>query len=431
MEDFKGKKLLILGGGDKWDQTTEVDLVRYAHEMGLYAIVTDSQADWNKVPAKFEADEAWDISWSDTETLARLCREKGIDGVIAGFSERKVMCAGRLAHELGMPFYTDGADLETIFNKSLFKEACRNAGVDVPRSFDVDGDIIFPVVVKPVDNAGGRGMSICRNREELSEGIAKAMQFSDASTPEIEEFVEGLEVFVYYIVRNGVPTFSMASEIATMRDSERGMPYHVANRFPSHQIERIRRECDEAFVRLIRSLGIQNGYIGLQCFVTDDRVMVHDPTFRIDGANDHEVAKMITGVSDVEFYIAHALTGTFGTQEDAGKLHYRSDWPIFIQVGSILGPGIIGEFSGLDDVANIDGVYEVEQVRRVGDKMKLATSTLSQIGAQIKLQAPDSQTLRVRLQEVFDAISVKDVNGADMVVPLNLDELAFGKTQDK
>ena len=63
--------------------------------------------------------------------------------------------------------------------------------------------------------------------------------------------------------------------------------------------------------------------------------------------------------------------------------------------------------------------------------MKLATSTLSQIGAQIKLQAPDSQTLRVRLQEVFDAISVKDVNGADMVVPLNLDELAFGKTQDK
>lgn len=68
MEDFKGKKLLILGGGDKWDQTTEVDLVRYAHEMGLYAIVADSQADWNKVPAKFEAEEAWDISWSDTET---------------------------------------------------------------------------------------------------------------------------------------------------------------------------------------------------------------------------------------------------------------------------------------------------------------------------------------------------------------------------
>lgn len=62
MEDFKGKKLLILGGGDKWDQTTEVDLVRYAHEMGLYAIVADSQADWNKVPAKFEAEEAWDIA---------------------------------------------------------------------------------------------------------------------------------------------------------------------------------------------------------------------------------------------------------------------------------------------------------------------------------------------------------------------------------
>ena len=81
----------------------------------------------------------------------------------------------------------------------------------------------------------------------------------------------------------------------------------------------------------------------------------------------------------------------------ADCLLYTS-WPIFIQVGSILGPGIIGEFSGLDDVANIDGVYEVEQVRRVGDAMTLATSTLSQIGAQIKLQAPASQTLRVRLQ---------------------------------
>ncbi|MBM6700590.1 hypothetical protein H7U32_09930, partial [Bifidobacterium pullorum subsp. saeculare] len=156
--------------------------------------------------------------------------------------------------------------------------------------------------------------------------------------PEIEEFVGGSEVFVYYIVRNGVIAFSMASEIATMRDNERGMPYHVANRFPSHHIERIYRECDDAFVRLIRSLGILNGYVGLQCFVTDDRVMVHDPTFRIDGANDHEVAKMITGVSDVELYITHSLTGQFGTQADADKLRYRSDWPIFLQVGVILGP---------------------------------------------------------------------------------------------
>lgn len=427
MNEYSGKKILILGGGDKWDQTTEVDIVKYAHDLGLYVIVTDSQTDWNRVPAKFAADEAWDVSWSDIDTLSTLCKDKGVNGIVAGFSEHKVTCGFQLSHALGMPFYCEDVDLHTIFNKRLFKAACRAAGVDVPNTFSIDGPIEFPVVVKPVDNAGGRGMSVCHNREELSAGIAKAMQYSNASEPEIEEFVQGSEVFTYYIVRDGVPSFSTASEIETMRDSEQGMPFFVANRYPSHFVGRIRREYDEAFVRLIRSLGIRNGYVGLQCFVTNDRVVVHDPTFRIDGTNVHEVMQMITGVNDIKLTIDYSLTGKFGEEDDAKKLEYHSDWPIFLQTGVILKPGVISKYEGLDDVAKVDGVYEVEQVKHVGDEMKLATTNLSKIAAQIKLQAPSPSILRERLREIYDLITVEDENGQDMIIPLDLDALSFSK----
>ena len=420
MQNLEGKILLILGAGDKWDSTTEVDAVRYAHEMGLYVIVADSQVDWNRVPAKFDADEAWDVSWSNVDELIRLCREKKVDGVFAGFSERRVLSAAKLSHALGLPFYAEGADIATIFDKRKFKEACLSVGIDVPRSFEPNDSIKFPVVVKPIDNAGGRGISVCCNEEELKEGISKALEFSNALQPEIEEFIDGSEVFVYYVIRDGVPAFSMASEIGTIRDDDTGLAYFVANRFPSCFAERIYSECDEKFKQLIKKLNINNCYLGLQCFVTEDRIIVHDPTFRVDGSNVHEIMQMITGVNAVKLTIAYSLIGRFGEEADKNSLCYRNDWPIFLQTAIALRPGVIGRFEGLDKAARVEGVYEIEQLKHVGDEMEFSSANLSKIAAQIKIQAPNENELKKRLAEIYSRISVEDINGKDMLIPLDI-----------
>ena len=84
-EAAKGKKLLIIGG-----ETNITNIVRQAREMGVYTIVTERGNDVSKLPAKAIADEAWDIDYSDMDTLVKKCHEAGVDGVFSGYSEGKV-----------------------------------------------------------------------------------------------------------------------------------------------------------------------------------------------------------------------------------------------------------------------------------------------------------------------------------------------------
>lgn len=70
--NLTGKKLLILGA-----TAGEISLVKRAQKYGIYVIVTDNHTDYTLAPAKNVADEAWDISWSDIDTLENYLARVG------------------------------------------------------------------------------------------------------------------------------------------------------------------------------------------------------------------------------------------------------------------------------------------------------------------------------------------------------------------
>ena len=113
-------KLLILGGNP-----TEIEIVERAKKLGLYTIVTDNHTDWKLSPAKQLADEGWNISWSDVDTLAKKCQEENVNGVIAGFSEFRVDNMIQLCERLHFPCSLTMHQLDVTRDKLLFKETCR------------------------------------------------------------------------------------------------------------------------------------------------------------------------------------------------------------------------------------------------------------------------------------------------------------------
>ena len=116
-ESLRGKKLLILGA-----YSTEIEIINAAKKLGVYTITTDNHENWDEAPAKKVSDEAWNISWSDIDLLKEKCISENVDGIIAGFSEKRVFQAEKLSNALGKPFYADGADLDTILDKLKFKQ---------------------------------------------------------------------------------------------------------------------------------------------------------------------------------------------------------------------------------------------------------------------------------------------------------------------
>ena len=95
-ENLKGKKLLVIGS-----EEADLNIVKTAQSLGVYVIAVDGKEKSPTTVAKNVANESWDIDYFETEKICSKCLEKGIDGVITGYSEFRVLAACRIANKLG------------------------------------------------------------------------------------------------------------------------------------------------------------------------------------------------------------------------------------------------------------------------------------------------------------------------------------------
>jgi biotin carboxylase len=167
-EEFNDKRLLILGGS-----RISCEIVKRARNMGIITGVTD----WYPLeysPAKREADEAYDVSTSDIESMVKLVRDKKFDGVITGFTDSVLPYYAEICDVVGLPAYGTKEQFEIFTDKDKYKRLMRAFDIPTIPDYEVDinkfeettADIEYPVIVKPLDGSGSRGVSICNNHNE-------------------------------------------------------------------------------------------------------------------------------------------------------------------------------------------------------------------------------------------------------------------------
>ena len=409
-QDIRDKKLLILGAYE-----TEKEIIEAAHTMGLYVITTDNHTNWNDAPAKFISDEAWNISWSDIEKLANKCRDEHVDGIMAGFSEKRVAYAQQLAQNLGKPFYAEGAKTEVIFDKLSFKRACIEADIKVPKRFLPNSEVAFPVIVKPSDNGGSRGITICYTQDELSDTIQRALSFSETGEVVIEEYLTNDEIMVYFTVHNGIATLSAMCDRYMHRFDEKITQLPVGYYYPSKYLGVFIQYNLEKFKKLIHFLGIRNGLIAFQAFVKDNDVIPFDPTYRLDGTMTYRITEKKNGTNVLKMLIYYSITGCMG-QDDEIILKEK---PMFktpaLELPILLRNGTICKIEGLEDVKMMDDVIFVYQGHSIGETMK-SVADFSQIFCRIHLCAVTNSILEEDIEKIYNQLHVYDENGHDMII---------------
>lgn len=312
-EALKGKKLLIIGS-----DATNMNIIRAAHEMGVYVIAVDGITDYSKAPAKVAADAAWDIDYSDTEAVAQRCLEEKVDGVFAGYSEFRVLSACRIANRLGLPFYATEAQIELTRNKRSFKDACQEYNIPTPKDYcfsypmsDADKDLIeYPVIVKPADYAGRKGISVCYNRQELDVAVEYAVSKSASRTIIVEDYLEGVEFASIYTLKDGQISLSCVNEKVITEDQERKTGLCEFLLSPADSYQRYMDELDGNIRNFIRGIGAKNGPMFFQGIVTKKKIYVFEMGYRINGNNDFRIVEKNNGLSFMKMTIAHSLCGS-------------------------------------------------------------------------------------------------------------------------
>lgn len=263
------EKLLVLGS----DYGT-LDLVREGHRMGLYVIAADLM---ETSPTKLEADEAWLLSTTDIDTLEKRCRENGVGAVVTGASDFNTSCCRQLCARLGLSVYCDNERAWEIGrNKRMFKELCKEVGAPVAKDYYLTSElseselksVSFPVVVKPVDKSGNRGMSYCTNIDELVNAYKYARSISDNEAIIVEKELHGPEFAAHYVIAEGeARLLYFGSE--HHQPGQRNNLYSLVYTTSAH-LKQYLEEVNDSVIEVFRRAGCKDGIAWVECIRDDD-----------------------------------------------------------------------------------------------------------------------------------------------------------------
>ena len=185
------KRLMLLGGLRYLKPVIDA-----AHKQGYYVITADYLPD--NIAHKW-SDEYCNVSIIDKEAVLREARRLKIDGIMSFACDPGVVAASYVQNMMGLPSFGPFASVEILQNKDKFRAFLAENGFNVPqaRGFDsVDAaleDISWypwPVIVKPTDAAGSKGVTRVDKVEDLKPALEYAMDHSISGHIIVEEFIE-------------------------------------------------------------------------------------------------------------------------------------------------------------------------------------------------------------------------------------------------
>ena len=171
--------------------------IETAKKMGYYTVLCDFLAD---NPGQYVSDKFYLVSTTDKEEVLKVARSEKIDGVLAYASDPAAPTAAYVAEMLGLPT-NPYESVEILCNKDKFRAFLDENGFYTPKArgysdiqkslIDLwDGKLSLPVIVKPVDSSGSKGVSLIDSLEQAEKSLEYAMNFSRQKRIIVEEFVE-------------------------------------------------------------------------------------------------------------------------------------------------------------------------------------------------------------------------------------------------
>ena len=385
------RNLIVIGGG-----LLQVPLIERAKSMGLNVLVFDISPE---APGMQIADESVIMSTQDSDGCVRKARKlsgvKPIHGVItSGTDASKVVAA--IAGALKLPGIRY-ADAEAASNKVLMRKRLSQHGIAIPRFISVWSlkdtreamyDLTFPLVLKPADNMGARGVIKIRNRDEINLAFHHAKKYSPTGEMILEEFMEGPELSIDAVTWNG--NFRITG-IADRIINKEPFFIELGHNMPSRMPRDIQEDATKVMIDGMRALGIHTGAGKGDLKVTPDGIMIGELAARLSGGfmSTHTYPLH----SNVDLMRA-AVQIALGEEPDELE---PTENRVVIERGILGTAGKIISISGMDAMKKIPGIEYVYFTKNPGDILPQLTSNLDKAGHIIATGST--------LEEAEDAIS--------------------------
>jgi biotin carboxylase len=387
---MRQKTLLILGAGKE-----QVVAITTAARKGIRTVALDMNP---KADGAALADEFFAVSTRNIAAILELLAAYPgkIDGVMTIASDIP-HCVSAAAEFLKVPHIARDV-AETCINKFRMKEALARHGVNIPRYRALKdaaefaafiAEIGYPVVIKPVDNSGARGVLRVTEAVDPRWAFDYARQFSYSGAVEAEQFIAGQQISTEGLMLDGIFHMTGFADRNYAR-LEETVPYMVEDGgdIPSILPACAQQSVAAEFEKAVRALGIDWGPAkGDMVFGEDGKAYVIEIAARLSGGNFcYDKVPWSTGVDIVDILIDMAVGNSVDPRRFRPTKAMATSQRYFFPR-----PGTIRALRDIAKAEAIDHVKKVDLWVEPGDAVAAAENHPSRVGYVISC-APDRAT---------------------------------------
>ena len=320
------KKLMLLGGAQYL-----LPVIKAAHELGIYVITCDYLPD--NIAHK-HSDEYRNVSIIEKDAVLEVAMELKIDGIMSFACDPGVVTAAYVAEKMALPFAGSYDAVSILQNKGRFRAFLRDNGFNVPwaKSYENAAEALadaanysWPMIVKPTDSAGSKGVRRVDSIDELKTAIDYALGFSHKGEFIVEQFIQqlGSSSDSDSFSVNGKLCFCSFDEQLFDREAEN--PYTpAAYVWPSTMPAEIQAELRAELQRLMELLKLDTSVYNIETRMgTDGKAYIMEVSPRGGGNRLSEVLEMATGTK----LISNAVRAAVGMPlDEMADPEYKGHW---------------------------------------------------------------------------------------------------------
>lgn len=377
------KSVLIFGVGP-----LQLSIIERAKRMGLYAVGIDPMGD---ATCRDDVDAFEIVGGQDYEGTCAVVEKYGINAIVTAATDKPLVMMARIAEKYGFPFYSvETAQWST--DKFQMKHRFELGGVPhakgrlISKIEETEG-LVFPVIVKPRDNSGSRGVKLCRNAEELKASIEEALENSKLDTVLVEEFIEGPEYSIeslHYFEGSQQPTANgqqpeCKSEVIQFTEKKTTeFPYNVelGHKQPANLSEEQKNAIREIVSKIGKTMNFVNCPSHTELKINKRGIFVIETSPRLGGDYiTSTLTPLSTGINLEDQLLCIAL----GEHVDikTGRVEKASGVHFFC-----LPEGRVEKIDtkALEEAKNWPGIYSLNIKLKEGNHVHQITSSLNRYG---------------------------------------------------
>ncbi len=352
------KKLMVMGAA-----VEQLPGIKKAKEMGYEVGVIDYNPNAVGIPY---ADKYYNISTIDPEGVLKAGIEFGTDGFLTLATDLPMRAVAYANEKLGINGISQDTALKATDKGEMIK-ALKAHGVSSPWYYLVNsseefnaikGQVSFPCIMKPVDNAASRGVVLVKTIDELLPAYQYSKASSHSGATIIEEYMQGDEVSVEVLTYQGIPHVLAVTDKLTT-----GAPHFVEkghNQYSLLSDEAVNQIKDLA-IKAVNALGIEIGPAHVEIMLTKEGPKIIELGARLGGdCITSHLVQLSTGIDMVKETI---ITLCGGEPNFVPK--YKKGAAIRFLTSNK--PGKLISVEGIEHVMKLQGVVEVSMIMQPGD----------------------------------------------------------------